>query len=196
MPLPSGPLTPDAVLRAVAALMPAHAIVVDESVTAGRNFFQVSGGCVPHDFLTLTGGAIGAGMPLATGAAIACPSRKVINMEGDGSAMYTLQALWTQARERLDVVTIVFANRGYQILRNELKNVGAGLAGAAAARMVDVTDPDIDWVRLSEGFGVPAAGARFRRASRFLADQRDRRKGPVPDRGSPVALGRARAALG
>jgi acetolactate synthase-1/2/3 large subunit len=159
LPLPSGPLTPDAVLRAVAALMPPDAIIVDESVTAGRNFFQVSGGSVRHDFLTLTGGAIGAGMPLATGAAIACPGRRVINMEGDGSAMYTLQALWTQARERLDVLTIVFANRGYQILRNELKNVGAARAGPAAAHMVDVTDPDIDWVRLSEGLGVPAARA-------------------------------------
>jgi acetolactate synthase-1/2/3 large subunit len=159
LPMPIGRLTPDRVLQAVAALIPHDAIVVDESVSAGRNFFQFSRGCAPHDFLTLTGGAIGAGMPLATGAAVACPGRKVINMEGDGSAMYTLQALWTQARERLDVLTIVFANRGYQILRTELEKVGAGRAGAAASRMLDVTDPDVEWVRLAEGFGVEAARA-------------------------------------
>jgi acetolactate synthase-1/2/3 large subunit len=159
LPLPSGQLTADGVLQAVAALMPDDAIVVDESVSAGRSFFRFSRGCPPHDFLTLTGGAIGAGIPLATGAAIACPRRKVINLEGDGSAMYTVQGLWTQARERLDVLTIIFANRGYQILRNELRNVGAVGAGEAATRMLDMTDPDIDWVRLARGFAVDAARA-------------------------------------
>jgi acetolactate synthase-1/2/3 large subunit len=154
IPLPAGPLTPDAVLRTAAALMPDQAILVDESISAGRTFFPASVGARPHDYLQLTGGAIGAGLPLATGAALACPGRKVINMEGDGSSMYTIQALWTQARERLDVVTVIFANRGYQVLKGELVSVGAATWGARAENMLSIVDPDISWVKLAEGMGV------------------------------------------
>jgi acetolactate synthase-1/2/3 large subunit len=103
------------------------------------------------------GGAIGMGMPVATGAAIACPGRKVISLEGDGSGMYTLQSLWTQAREALDVTTLVFANRSYAILRGELASVGAGNPGRKALDMLDLGHPDLDWVGLARAMGVPGA---------------------------------------
>ena len=103
------------------------------------------------------GGSIGLGMPLATGAAVACPDRKVITLEGDGSAMYTLQALWTQAREGLDVTTLLFSNRSYAILRGELANVGAGNPGRKALDMLDLGSPDLDFVTLAKGMGVPGA---------------------------------------
>jgi acetolactate synthase-1/2/3 large subunit len=158
--VPTGALTPDAVLQAVAALMPEHAIVVDESITAGRSFFPISRSCAPHDYLQLTGGAIGAGIPMAVGAAIAGAGRKVINLEGDGSAMYTIQGLWTQARERLNVLTIVFSNGGYKILRGEMANVGATQWGPRADRLLTLADPGISYVRLAQGLGVEAAAAR------------------------------------
>jgi acetolactate synthase-1/2/3 large subunit len=157
--LPTGELTPDAVLRTVAAFIPEGGVVVDESISAGRNFFPLSRGAAPHDYLQLTGGAIGAGIPMATGAALGAPGRKVINLEGDGSSMYTIQGLWTQARERLDVVTVVFANRGYQILKGELANVGATQWGARAERMLSIAQPDISWVGLAQAMGVEAAAA-------------------------------------
>jgi acetolactate synthase-1/2/3 large subunit len=157
--LPQGPLTAEAVLRAVSALMPENAIVTDESITAGRMFFPYSRGAKQHDYLQLTGGALGAGIPMSIGAAIACPERKVVNLEGDGSSLYTIQGLWTQAREKLDVLTIVFANRGYQILRAELEFVGAKEYGERAERMLSIVEPDISWVKLAEGFGVEAAAA-------------------------------------
>ena len=127
--LPSGPLTPETLALSLGALLPEGAIVSDESVTTGRSFFKQTAGAPPHDWLNNMGGSIGLGMPLATGAAVACPDRKVVCLEGDGSGMYTLQALWTQAREGLDVTTVVFANRTYAILRGELANVGAGTPG-------------------------------------------------------------------
>lgn len=158
--LPDGELTAESVLRTVSALMPEHAIVVDESITAGRAFFPLSLGTRPHDYLQLTGGSIGVGLPLAVGAAVACPDRKVITLEGDGSSMYTIQALWTQARERLDVITLIFSNRGYQILKGELASVGAKEWGERAERMLSIVDPEISWVKLAEGMGVEAAPAR------------------------------------
>jgi acetolactate synthase-1/2/3 large subunit len=106
------------------------------------------------------GGSIGMGMPVATGAAVACPDRKVICLEGDGSGMYTLQALWTQAREGLDVTTLLFSNRSYAILRGELANVGAGNPGRKALDMLDLGHPDLDWVALAGGMGVPGRGLR------------------------------------
>ena len=157
--LPSGALTPDAVLQTVAALMPEHAIVVDESISAGRRFFPLSYGTRPHDYLQLTGGSIGGGLPMATGAALACPHRKVINMEGDGSSMYTIQALWTQAREQLDVLTIIFANRGYQVLKSELVSVGAASWGERAESMLSIVNPEISWAKLAQGMGVESAVA-------------------------------------
>jgi acetolactate synthase-1/2/3 large subunit len=103
------------------------------------------------------GGSIGLGMPLATGAAVACPDRKVVTLEGDGSAMYTVQALWTQAREGLDVTTLLFSNHSYQILKGELANVGAGNPGRKALDMLDLNHPDLDFVALAKGMGVPGA---------------------------------------
>ncbi len=157
--LPTGALTPEAIARALSVCSPEQAIFVDESVSSGRSFFQYTHSAKPHDFLQLTGGAIGIGMPMALGAAVACPDRKVITLQADGSGMYTLQALWTQARERLDVVTIIFSNRRYAILHGELKSVGAGEPGRNASRMLDLDDPSLDWVHLAKGMGVEAARA-------------------------------------
>ena len=147
-------LTPETIGAVVGALLPEGAIIVDESVTTGRNFFAMTEGAPPHDWLQLTGGAIGEGMPLAVGAAIACPNRKVINLEADGSGMYTVQALWTQARENLNVLTIIWANRAYRILKNELANVGAQNPGRKAHDMLSLDNPAIDWVSLARGMGV------------------------------------------
>jgi acetolactate synthase-1/2/3 large subunit len=119
---------PDTLAAALAALLPEGAIVSDESVTTGRGFFKQTAGAPPHDWMNNMGGSIGLGMPLATGAAIACPDRKVVCLEGDGSGMYTVQALWTQARESLNVTTVVFANRTYAILHGELANVARPVA--------------------------------------------------------------------
>jgi acetolactate synthase-1/2/3 large subunit len=106
--------------------------------------------------LALTGGAIGAGLPLAVGAAVACPDRKVVSLNGDGAAMYTVQALWTIARENLDVCAVVFANNTYRILNIEMTRTGAGQAGPQAAKLLDLGDPAIDWVSLAKGLGLPA----------------------------------------
>jgi len=138
----------------VAALMPENAIVADESVSSGRAFFGVTHGAPPHDWLQITGGSIGCGLPLAAGAAVACPDRKVIGLQADGSAMYTPQALWTMAREKLDCCIIVFANRKYAILLGELMNVGAKNPGRTALDMLDLGRPDIGWVSLARGLGV------------------------------------------
>ncbi|MGH9210263.1 MAG: acetolactate synthase large subunit [Acidimicrobiales bacterium] len=153
---PTGELTADAVAQAVAALLPEGAIVSDEANTSGLMAPQHTTGAPPHDWLCLTGGAIGQGLPLSTGAAVACPDRKVINLQADGSALYTLQALWTQARESLDVVTILYNNRSYAILNMELNRVGAEPPGPKARSLLDLSQPDIDFVALARGLGVPA----------------------------------------
>ncbi len=153
-PLPSGAVTREALGAALGALLPEGAIICDESVTTGRAFFPATRGAPPHDWLQVTGGAIGGGMPLATGAAVACPDRKVINLEADGSGMYTLQALWTQAREQLDILTIVWANRSYAILCLELANVGVRNPGRKALDMLSLDNPALDWVSLAKGMGV------------------------------------------
>jgi acetolactate synthase-1/2/3 large subunit len=155
--LASGAITPDALGASLAALLPENAIVVDEAVTTGRGFFVPTRNAAPHDWLSNMGGSIGMGLPVATGAAVACPDRKVVALEGDGSGMYTLQALWTQAREGLDVTTLVFANKSYAILRGELANVGAGNPGRKALDMLDLGHPDLDWVGLARAMGVPGA---------------------------------------
>ena len=141
--------------QAIAMAIPENAIVVDESVTTGRGFFPPTAAAAPHDWLQNMGGSIGFSTPVATGAAVACPDRKVICMVGDGSAMYTLQSLWTQAREGLNVVTIVFANRIYQILRGEFDGVGAGEPGQRALDMLKLDRPNLDFVALAKGMGVP-----------------------------------------
>jgi acetolactate synthase-1/2/3 large subunit len=176
--MPSGRLTPEAIAIALARFMPADAIICDESVSSGRDFFRSTYGAEPHDFLQLTGGAIGIGLPLATGAAIACPDRKVIVLQADGSGMYTVQALWTHAREKLDVVTIIFSNRRYQILLGELKNVGAGTPGENASRMLNLDDPALDWIKLAAGMGVEAARAETADGFADLLASACRRKGP------------------
>ena len=126
-------------------------------MTTGRAFFGYTRAAAPHDWLQNMGGSIGLGLPLATGAAVACPDRKVVCLEGDGSGMYTVQSLWTQAREGLDVTTVLFSNRSYQILRGELANVGAGNPGRKALDMLDLGKPDIDWVGLAKSMGVPGS---------------------------------------
>lgn len=152
---PTGPLTLTAIAQAIACAIPENAIVVDESITTGRGFFPPTAAAAPHDWLQNMGGSIGFSTPVATGAAIACPERKVICLVGDGSAMYTIQSLWTQAREGLNVVTVVFANKIYQILRGELDGVGAGEPGQRAMDMLKLDRPTIDFVALARGMGVP-----------------------------------------
>jgi len=156
---PTGDLTGEAVADAIGALLPEDAIVSDEANTAGLWVAAATAGAPPHDALTLTGGAIGQGLPAATGAAVACPDRKVVCLEADGSAMYTLQALWTQAREGLDVTTVIFNNRSYAILNLELSRVGAESSGPKAHDMLDLSRPDLDFTALAQGMGVPAARA-------------------------------------
>jgi len=158
--LASGALTAEAVGRAIGALLPEHAIVADEGNTAGVFTGWLTAGAPPHSWLCLTGGAIGQGMPLATGAAVACPERKVISLEADGSAMYTVQALWTQAREALDVTTVVLSNRSYAILNMELGRVGATPPGPRALSMLDLSRPTLDFVSIARGMGVNAARAQ------------------------------------
>jgi len=156
---PSGPLTASALADAVGLLLPEEAVVADESNTSGLFVAAATAGAPPHDWMTLTGGSIGIGMPLAAGAAVASPGRRVLALEADGSAMYTVQALWTMAREGLDVTTVVLANHSYAILNMELQRVGAGAGGPRARRMLDLSGPDIDFVSLARGMGVPASRA-------------------------------------
>ena len=166
-PLPSGPISLDAVGQAIAVLLPEDAVVVDEAVTSSRFIAGPSLSARGHDWLAVTGGAIGYGLPAAVGAAVACPDRKVVALEGDGSAMYTLQSLWTMAREGLDVTVVIFSNRGYQILRGELANVGVTEVGRNAVRMFDVVEPGLDWVALAKGHGVQ--GVRVTDMAQFNA---------------------------
>lgn len=156
---PTGPLDLAALGTAVAAAQPEGAVVVDESNTSGVGYFPAAAAAPPHTCLSLTGGAIGFGPPVATGAAVACPDRPVINLQADGSALYTLQALWTQAREGLDVTTVICANGDYRILRYELGKLGVDRSGEAAAGLTDLGNPAVDWVSLAAGFGVPGRRA-------------------------------------
>ena len=156
---PTGGLTAEAVAAAVGALLPEGAIVVDEANTSGLWAPGATAGAPRHDWLTLTGGAIGFGPPVATGAAVASPDRPVLCLEADGSAMYTLQALWTQAREGLDVTTVLYNNRSYAILNLELGRVGADDPGPKALDMLDLSRPDLDFVALAGGMGVAAERA-------------------------------------
>jgi acetolactate synthase I/II/III large subunit len=156
---PSGELSPEAVAQAVGALLPEGAIIVDEANTSGLWAPGATAGGPRHDWLTNTGGSIGIGPPMATGAALACPDRPVICLQADGSAMYTLQALWTQAREGLDVTTVVYSNRSYAILNLELGRVGAGQPGPKALDMLDISRPDLDFAALARGMGVQASTA-------------------------------------
>ena len=151
-----GPLTAISLANTVAASLPEHAIVVDEANTSGFALPTALASAPRHSLLTLTGGSIGQGLPVATGAAVAAPDRPVVSLEADGSALYTIQALWTQARERLDVTTVLINNAAYAILRMELARTAAGQAGERAARMLDLSGPTPDFTQISAGLGVPA----------------------------------------
>jgi acetolactate synthase I/II/III large subunit len=152
-PRSSGAFEPEAFAALFATLLPEDCIVAEDAVTSGRPLFAHTHDAAPHDWLQITGGAIGHGLPCATGAAVACRGRKVICLQADGGGMYNLQALWTQARERLDVVTVIFANRRYRILQGELTAVGAK-PGPASNELFDLSRPDLDWVSLARGMGV------------------------------------------
>lgn len=175
---PRGALTADALCATVARLLPENAIVCDESVSSGRVFFPTTQAAPPHDYLQLTGGAIGLGIPLAAGAALACPERKVVALQADGSGLYTAQGLWTQARENLDVVTVVFANRAYAILQGEMRNVGVNSFGRNAERMLSLDAPPVDWVGLARALGVEAARAETAEELARLFEGALTRRGP------------------
>ncbi len=151
-----GKFEPEAFGGTLAALLPENCIIMEDAVTSGRALFPLTFAAPPNDWLQITGGAIGQGFPCATGAAVACPDRKVICLQADGAGMYSLQALWTQAREGLDVVNVVFANRVYKILQGELRAVGAK-PGPASTELFDLARPELDWVKLAGGMGVEAA---------------------------------------
>jgi acetolactate synthase-1/2/3 large subunit len=155
-PRPTGKLDSATVGAALAAVLPENSIVMDEAATTGLPFFAASAGAPPHTYLALTGGAIGQGLPCATGAAVACPDRKVIAFQADGSGMYTLQALWTQAREGLNVTTLICNNRRYRILQVELARAGVTEPGRKARSLTSLAEPEIVWASVAAGMGVPA----------------------------------------
>lgn len=154
--IPEGKLDPTSIAQALTAAMPDNTILVDESLTTGRETLGLTAGARPHDVLQNMGGSIGFGTPVATGAAIACPDRRVFCMVGDGSAMYTIQSLWTQAREGLNVTTIIFANNSYQILKTEFSNMGFGKPGTQASALIEIDKPQINWVAMGTSMGVPS----------------------------------------
>ena len=153
---PEGKLEPKSIAQALAAALPENAILVDESLTTGRETLGLTAGARPHDVLQNMGGSIGFGTPVATGAALACPDRRTFCMVGDGSAMYTIQSLWTQAREGLNVTTIIFANNSYHILKLEFGNMGFGTPGPQALGLIDIGKPRIDWVAMGKSMGCPS----------------------------------------
>lgn len=153
---PTGPLSPQMAGVSIARHLPEGAIIADDSVTSGGGIAVPAMTARPHQVIALTGGAIGDGMPMAIGAAVAAPDKKVVSLNGDGSAMYTVQSLWTMAREGLDITVVVFANHTYRILNIEMLRTGAGEAGPSAKKLLDLGDPRIDWVSVAKGFGLPA----------------------------------------
>jgi acetolactate synthase-1/2/3 large subunit len=155
--VPTGALNPEKAAAVIGALLPEHVIIVDEAITSGPRIVEATAGAPPHDWLSLPGGAIGYGMPAALGAAVACPDRPVLNLEADGSSLYTVQALWTQARQGLDVTTVLFNNATYAILHMELRRTGAPTGSARSDALLDL--PGLDFVSLSRGLGVPATRA-------------------------------------
>jgi len=154
--LPTGLLTPEKACSVIAALQPENAIIVDEGVTSSFAYWDLSFGAPRHAFMSVAGGAIGYGMPCAIGAALAAPGRKVINVQADGSALYTVQALWTQGREGLDITTLICSNRSYRILEMEFSRSGISAASPAARALTSLSSPEINWVEMAWGFGVPA----------------------------------------
>lgn len=163
---PDERLSPESVGQALAALLPENAIVVDEAITSGRVLHELTKDAAPHDWLSNMGGSIGYGLPVAVGAAVAAPDRRVIALEGDGSAMYTVQSLWTMARESLNVTVVIYANRKYQILLGEYRSVGGDELGERARRLLTIGEPDLDWCSLARSMGVP--GVRVTCTSEFM----------------------------
>ncbi|WP_119966539.1 acetolactate synthase large subunit [Simplicispira lacusdiani] len=163
---PRGKLTAEKVCKAVGHLLPENAIVIDEAITSGLMLGPFTAGAPRHDLITLTGGAIGQGLPNAVGAAIACPQRTVLALIGDGTSMYTIQALWTMARERLNVVSIIFNNASYSVLNVELERVGAEEVGAKAKSQLDLAGPELNFAHLAQGMGV--RGVRTTTAEEFV----------------------------
>lgn len=156
---PTGQLTPQTAGASVARHLPEGAIICDDSVTSGGGVAVPASTARPHEVLALTGGAIGVGMPLAIGAAVAAPEAKVVSLNGDGAGMYTVQSLWTIARENLDVTVVVFANHSYRILNIEMGRTGSGQPGPSALKLLDLGNPRIDWVSVASGLGMPAVRA-------------------------------------
>jgi acetolactate synthase-1/2/3 large subunit len=169
--LPNGDITLTGLAAVVGALLLENAIVVDESMTSGRGMMAATKSAPPHDWLGNTGGSIGIALPLAVGAAVACPDRRVLCLTADGSAMYTLQALWTMARQGLKVTTVVFANRDYAVLKREFSYLGVGNPGPRALDMFEIGRPDLDWVHLAKGMGVP--GSRVTSLEGFAKELRE-----------------------
>lgn len=173
--VPSGPLTAPNIGAVLGALIPENAILMDEAATTGFSTFGASAGARRHTYLGLTGGAIGQGLPCATGAAVACPDRRVIAFQADGGGMYTLQALWTNAREGLNITSIICNNRAYRILQVELARAGIKEPGAAARSLTRLDNPEINWANLARGMGVPSvrvetSEALARELARTLAE--------------------------
>ena len=164
---PSGPLNPKTIGMAIGALLPENAIIAAETTTSGGPIFGFTRGAAPHDWLGLTGGSIGMAIPLAVGAGVACSDRKVLCIQSDGGGMYTNQALWTLAREGLDVVTVILTNRRYKILEHEYFKTGANELGPKADTLFDIGNPDIDWSHLAKGMGME--GHRTETAEDFTA---------------------------
>lgn len=176
---PAGKITTYTCAASLSRHMPENAIISDDAVTAGLPHFMATQQAEPHDWLFLTGGAIGQGLPVAVGAAVAAPERKVIALTGDGAGMYTLQALWTMARERLPIVTVVFANRSYRILNIEMGRTGAGQPGPAAQAMLSLDKPTLDWVKLAQGQGVDAVSCDTAEAFDLALARAIASEGPV-----------------
>lgn len=176
--LPTGQISAPKVWQSVSALMPEQTIICDEAVTSSAGAGKWMAVAPPHDWLFITGGAIGIGLPMATGAAVACPDRKIISMQADGSAMYTVQALWTQAREQLDIVTVLFNNRAYRILQGELQRVGADTSARKAQSLLNLNNPDINWTHIAHGMGVQATRATTMEAFNKQLQSAIRTSGP------------------
>jgi acetolactate synthase-1/2/3 large subunit len=177
-PMQGDKLDPMTVGAIVANFMPENTIVSDEAATAGLAMFPITQGAPKHDWITLTGGSIGQGLPVAAGAAIACPDRKVLALQADGSAMYTVQALWTMARENLDVTVVILNNGSYAILNIELARVGVANPGKKALSLLDLTNPAINWTSISEGMGVPAVRTQTPAEFRAAFEDAISTKGP------------------
>lgn len=175
---PSGVLTPQTIAAAIAATLPENAIICDEGLTQGAEVMGATRHCLPHSWIQITGGAIGNGFPLALGAAIGAPDRRVIAVQADGSGLFTLQSLWSQAREGANVTTVVLSNGRYEILNTEMKNIGIDTPGPLAQQMMTLNEPTIDWMGLSRGFGVPAAVAEDAETLMALLHKANAAEGP------------------